>query len=228
MPYIQVLFNGEVKQVIELPEGPLTIGRSAENDLQIDNQGVSSLHAIVTPENGNYVIEDKDSKNGTFVNGNRIDRKELQFGDVISIFKHTLKYTAWVKDGEEFIKTKHDDASLSETVVVDQEHLNKIIQQQSKAGKINATVRFDDGVTQPLSQHSYSIGKDRACDFKTKGVLAPAISATLELKEDGFYLDPAKKGEAKINDHAITTPTRLNDGDHVAIRNIGFQYILNK
>ena len=228
MPYLQVLFNGEVKQVIELTKGPLTIGRSPESDLQIDNQGVSSLHAIVTPKNSNYVIEDRNSKNGTFVNGKKIDRKELEFGDVISIFKHTLKYTAWVKDGEELIKTKHGDASLSATVVVDQEHISKIVQQQSKANTINATLRFSDGATQPLSHRDYSIGKDRTCDIKTKGLMAPSISATLKRKEDGFYLTPSKKGEVKINDHAITTPTRLNDDDHISIRNIEFGYTLDK
>ncbi len=222
MAYIQVLFNGRVQQTVTLPKGPLTIGRTPDNQLQIDNQGVSSQHAVIQPENGTFFIEDKNSKNGTFVNGEKIDRKEIKYGDSISIFKHTLKFTAWIKEGEEKSKAKND-ASLdtSETVVIDQETISQLIREK---GNQKSTIVFSNGEKNSLENRSYTIGKEKNCDFKTKGFLAPSVSATLRHKEDGFYLEVTKKGEATINGNTATSSAQLKNGDLISIRNIEFEF----
>ena len=54
--------------------------------MQLDDAGASRAHAQVTPtDDGAYVLEDLKSRNGTFVNGRRVDRLELQSGDRIHI-----------------------------------------------------------------------------------------------------------------------------------------------
>lgn len=65
-----------------------TIGASADNDLVIANDDyVSSKHAIIRCENGNYYITDQNSRNGTFVNDVRIPSSAfaLGFGNRIRI-----------------------------------------------------------------------------------------------------------------------------------------------
>ena len=93
MLYIHVYFNGVLKEQVELRKELTTIGRSKDNDIQIDNSGVSAHHARIVQEGKSYFIEDASSTNGTNVNGEPVSRKQLEYGDMISIFKYTLKYS---------------------------------------------------------------------------------------------------------------------------------------
>ena len=62
------------------------IGRRPENDLRIRHPGVSGHHAEIRAEGEGYSLADRDSTNGTFVNGVRItDPTPLRTGDIIHI-----------------------------------------------------------------------------------------------------------------------------------------------
>jgi hypothetical protein len=67
-----------------------TIGRLSDNSVMIDNPAVSSHHACVFRDAGQFVVEDLQSTNGTFVNGTRVSRQALQPGDVVMVGKHQL------------------------------------------------------------------------------------------------------------------------------------------
>ena len=66
------------------PEG-LTIGRSGENEIQLADPLASRHHARVEPRQGAYLLLDLGSANGTFVNGQCVQRHPLQDGDAIRI-----------------------------------------------------------------------------------------------------------------------------------------------
>lgn len=70
----------------------INIGRTAENDIVIDNLAVSRLHAVLEKDKGNYFVRDCDSLNGTALNGKPVGRARLQPGDEIIIGKHSLKF----------------------------------------------------------------------------------------------------------------------------------------
>jgi pSer/pThr/pTyr-binding forkhead associated (FHA) protein len=63
----------------------LTFGRSPEADISIPNSKVSRLHAEIKPWDGEYVLKDLKSRNGTLVNGVRVDVTVLKPGDVIRL-----------------------------------------------------------------------------------------------------------------------------------------------
>src|SRR5262245_8517288 len=85
--------NGTVLGEALLVPGRFVIGRTPDNDLQIDNRFVSRHHAqIVTTEDGSW-IEDLNSTNGIFVRGKRIRRCKLQVGDIAMIGTHELRYS---------------------------------------------------------------------------------------------------------------------------------------
>ena len=67
-----------------------TIGRLPDNSVMIDNPAVSSHHACVFRDGDQFVVEDLQSTNGTFVNGTRVSRHALQQGDVVTVGKHQL------------------------------------------------------------------------------------------------------------------------------------------
>jgi diguanylate cyclase (GGDEF)-like protein len=77
-----------------LLEKPLVIGRSYEADIWVDDRGASRKHAEVRPEPKGVILRDMGSRNGTFCNGTRVERKMLEDGDKIQLGLLTrLKFT---------------------------------------------------------------------------------------------------------------------------------------
>jgi diguanylate cyclase (GGDEF)-like protein len=69
-----------------VPEGETVLGRGREAHVFIDDAGASRSHArIHLTEDGRYVLEDLNSRNGTFVDGRRVDKVELSSGDRIAL-----------------------------------------------------------------------------------------------------------------------------------------------
>lgn len=98
--------EGSVIREVPLDKERVTIGRKAQNDIQIENLAVSSEHArIVTILNDSF-LEDMGSTNGTLVNGQPIKKHILQNNDLIEIGKYKLKF---VNDGPAAAQTTVED-----------------------------------------------------------------------------------------------------------------------
>ncbi|MEJ5375014.1 MAG: HD domain-containing phosphohydrolase [bacterium] len=69
------------------------IGRHPDNDLQLTDQNISRFHAIIEPKQGGLVLRDLGSRNGTFVNDQRVEEAWLQPGDQIRIGKIRMRLT---------------------------------------------------------------------------------------------------------------------------------------
>jgi pSer/pThr/pTyr-binding forkhead associated (FHA) protein len=83
-------FKDSILREIETENTKITIGRTASNDIQVDNVAVSAHHARIVKDGRYYVIEDLNSTNGTFVNERKITKRVLKEDDVITIGKHSL------------------------------------------------------------------------------------------------------------------------------------------
>ena len=65
--------NGPIKgKTFDLKKGVCTIGRSPDNDIQIMDDTVSRKHLKIFGKENEFFIKDLQSKNGTFVNGERV------------------------------------------------------------------------------------------------------------------------------------------------------------
>src|SRR5438270_4183213 len=73
------------EKTISLNKPVFTIGRKADNDLQLISDTVSRYHAEIVYEDDTFHLVDKSSKRGSFVNGQRIERCALQHLDKLSI-----------------------------------------------------------------------------------------------------------------------------------------------
>jgi pSer/pThr/pTyr-binding forkhead associated (FHA) protein len=85
-------FENTVLKTFKLDKERVTIGRRPDNDIHIDNLGVSGQHAVVTTLLNDSVLEDLNSTNGTLVNGQPVTKHLLQDNDVIEVGKHKLKF----------------------------------------------------------------------------------------------------------------------------------------
>jgi type II secretory pathway predicted ATPase ExeA len=75
-----------------LVPGRIFIGRTSDNDLQIESKYVSRHHAQVITSADGSTIEDLNSTNGIFVRGKRTRHHRLREGDVVVIGMHELAY----------------------------------------------------------------------------------------------------------------------------------------
>ncbi|HTY49449.1 MAG TPA: AAA family ATPase [Steroidobacteraceae bacterium] len=90
----QLVISAEDSLAREIPlrPGRILIGRTPENDVQIDSHFVSRHHCQITTTVHGSVIEDLNSTNGLRVRGRRVRRHEFIDGDVVAIGQHELRY----------------------------------------------------------------------------------------------------------------------------------------
>ncbi|MBI4605186.1 MAG: FHA domain-containing protein [Planctomycetes bacterium] len=86
-PTAKVVFrSGPLRgNVLALEKDRTSIGRDERNDVAIHDDIVSSFHAAIVRVDGEHWLEDAGSKNGTFLNGERIERAQLKDGDVFCL-----------------------------------------------------------------------------------------------------------------------------------------------
>jgi general secretion pathway protein A len=89
---ILVGFNGQTIAERELTPGRFIIGRTPDNDLQIDSKYISRHHAQIITAAGSSVLEDLNSTNGIYVRAKRVRRRMLNDGDVVQIGQHEIMY----------------------------------------------------------------------------------------------------------------------------------------
>lgn len=70
----------------------LTIGRSLESDIFLDDITVSRKHAVLRKSGKDFIIEDLGSLNGSYVNGEIVDNVVLKYGDKIQIGKYIFLF----------------------------------------------------------------------------------------------------------------------------------------
>jgi len=75
----------EMGRVRALEKATMLIGRSTDADIWLSDDGVSRKHARFARQGGVTVIEDLESANGTFVQGEKISRRVLKTGDQIQL-----------------------------------------------------------------------------------------------------------------------------------------------
>lgn len=100
MPQIRVHLSEDNQSQHELGEEVVTIGRLPDNAIQIEDGSVSSHHAEIVFEGGEYHLNDKGSTNGTFVNGGQIatailkNGDQIRFGSIETVFAADVRATS--------------------------------------------------------------------------------------------------------------------------------------
>jgi general secretion pathway protein A len=104
----RILLASEGKTVVEreLKPGRLVIGRTPDNDLQIDSKFISRHHCQIVTQPDSCLIEDLNSTNGIFVQSKRVRRHNLNDGDVVQVGQHEIMYI-----DERSPRVRHSDAA---------------------------------------------------------------------------------------------------------------------
>jgi pSer/pThr/pTyr-binding forkhead associated (FHA) protein len=81
-----------VTKDFDLGERSITIGRSPDADIILLDEKVSRVHCGIRLWDGEFYIKDLKSKNGTFVNGRRVEVSKLKASDVIKVGSYTFTF----------------------------------------------------------------------------------------------------------------------------------------
>jgi len=228
MAFVRVYFDGLLKDEVEINKDVTTIGRNLNNDVTIDNSGVSSMHARILKNGDAFVIEDAGSKNGVFIKGQRITRQAINYGDEVTIVKYTLKVSPIKAQTEAPQAMSRDTHQVdhNSTVVVNPAKLKELLKahEASKETFLQFQSGENSNSTLPLTKTTTVIGKTKDCDIYTPGWFAPSIAAKVVRKSDGFYLAPTRRGKVFVNGVPIHDLKMLKDGDKFDVRGIAINF----
>jgi type II secretory pathway predicted ATPase ExeA len=91
--HVSVRLGNKIIGELPLHLGPLVIGRTPDNDLQIDNRFVSRHHCRIMTMREHSVLEDLGSTNGIRMQSKRVKRRRLRDGDAISLGHYDIVYS---------------------------------------------------------------------------------------------------------------------------------------
>lgn len=99
-PVLRLTRNGTTIQELSLDLPQVLIGRTKDNDLSIPTQYVSQHHILLLRRGGSTILIDLRSTNGTFVNGERVDKHVLAHNDVITVDRRSMFVNYEIKYSE--------------------------------------------------------------------------------------------------------------------------------
>ena len=147
-PCLVVLSGLHLGQIYSLKhDAPQTVGRSRSASIRLVDEGVSRKHVTITAGDAelesdggddgraDWWLEDLRSRNGTFCNGNRIDRHKLRDGDKIQLGRNTmLRFTFVDVHDENFQRLMYDSAL--------RDGLTRIFNRRYFTDRVRAELRF--------------------------------------------------------------------------------------
>jgi len=84
--------SGREGESFPLARDRMSVGRSPESDVFLDDVTVSRDHALVVRRGSEYYLDDCGSLNGTYINRRRIESQRLSDGDELQIGKYKLAF----------------------------------------------------------------------------------------------------------------------------------------
>jgi pSer/pThr/pTyr-binding forkhead associated (FHA) protein len=237
MPTLTLKFKDREIQTYTLETGgSLTIGRKENNDVSIENLAVSGSHAKVDSVGDGFLLTDLQSKNGTFVNEQRVSSHYLKNNDVVIIGKHTLAFA--YAEGEKRPDDKPVVAGgMDQTMVMDttkqRELLSKTVpDMDSRPGLTQGTsngmltyLAGGEGEIE-LSKKLTKIGKDSNCDIVVSGMMVGKTAATISKRPQGYHLSyVGGMAKPKVNDTTVKESIELKEFDILEVGSVKMQFI---
>jgi pSer/pThr/pTyr-binding forkhead associated (FHA) protein len=241
MAKLSLMFENKLVKEVPIGNRPVSIGRSPDNDIPVDNLAVSTYHARVYYEGGRLVVEDLDSLNGTFVNDLRIERATLHDGDSIWIGKHSIKVDTSADAAIPWDAGRKAAApKINETMVLDTKVRRDMLQQAAAMGersqfspgrmKMPTLVVLSGRVNQKeflLTNKLTVIGKSPMATVRLRGWFKPRMAAQINQRDDGYYLGTGDRVPT-VNGTPISGTVRLNDGDLIEVCGVRLNFIIRE
>ncbi|MBF0474488.1 MAG: FHA domain-containing protein [Deltaproteobacteria bacterium] len=234
--------NNNIVQEYSFDKDLVTIGRRDDNDIQIDNQAVSSHHAKIVKEDDGFYVYDLNSLNGTFVNNRRVSTLRMVNNAEVTIGKHVLVYKSLVDYGD--VPEEIDDAVLADsfhdTMILDTKQQRELLGRQKQAALVPSVATLtgekrikglltiisgDNRQEFPLIKKMTVIGKSGQADIKIGGMFVGGTAAVISSRGKGYFISHSEgMSKPKVNGKTISDMVKLSDGDLIKIGSAQIQY----
>ncbi len=226
MPEIIVKYEDKVIERMVADKKRISIGRTPDNDIALENRGVSRKHAQIEFNDNAAVVIDNESLNGTFVNNRKVTEEILHDNDIITIGKYNLIYhseasrpeSAASLDGTMVLKTKKQK-ELVESDKLEREIVSRM------GGSVLLGEDNSDFSEYRIEHNVTTIGKAKFVHIHARGFLLSGIQAKIVKESEQFYLvNLGRKGKTKLNGEEVSRQG-LKNGDIIQIGKSVFRFL---
>ncbi len=178
MPTLVLKFGESIKNRFSFEKSVVTIGRSSDNDIVVENLAVSRKHAKIEKVGETFVLSDMQSANGTFVNGERVNRRPLKHFDSITVGKHQVVFLEDPKVQPDMNDEPMSPFDLDRTVVVNPGAPRPVVPQ-----KMDLISPKEEKVTEPVGDYVASFMSQVYHSIKCDWVQGIKISNRVYFKD---------------------------------------------
>ncbi|MGH7884773.1 MAG: FHA domain-containing protein [Thermodesulfobacteriota bacterium] len=210
--YINVSLDSKLIERVKLDKDKISIGRDSENDIYINNLAISRYHARILSENDRVFLEDLESSNGTYLNGQKITRAQLTEFDTVLIGKYKINI-----ENKNGVDNKQQSGYLQDsTVMVDKDTREKLLEKMGfrtePANNANPSNNYSD-VKYPRLVLSGDLEVEISGELF---IIGSSLNSNLYI--DGFFIKKkhatifkqTNKKFTIINSGSIFKPTKIN------------------
>ena len=229
MPEIVVKYEDKVVERVVTQKRRISIGRTSDNDIVLDNKAVSRKHAQIEFGDDSALVIDNESLNGTFVNNRKINEQTLKDNDQITIGKFNLTYR---QDTPKDVKLTDLDGTMVLRTRKQKELLERDQKEKEITAKAGCSVLLGEENTDLkrfyLDKPVITFGKSKYVSIKVKGFFVSKIQAKITKEKDGHILiNLGRRGKTKVNGEEIQRFQLKND-DLIEVGKSIFRFIQGK
>ena len=204
MPSLVFMLEGTIVKEVDLEKSRTTLGRRPNNDIVIENLTVSGEHAVFHLQGQAVEVKDLHSTNGTFVNGQPVQRQALRDGDQVIIGKYEVRFVQGVPAAAPAPEPAEPAAQPPAPAA------------PPAAGQ--ALVRV---LTGPGAGREVVLTKV----VTTLGKPGEAV-ASISHRPHGYLLAQVDGAAPSVNGQAITQPHPLQPGDQIVLGGTQMEFLL--
>ncbi len=180
------------------------LGRGEECDIVLEGETVSRQHCEIIVWGTTYVLQDS-SRNGTYVNGERVSQAQLRDGDQVRVGQNTLLV--------------HLTSTVNTSMISSKPTLPHKIPPAIELKPHIVVKGLEEGVTQPFGEDRITIGRRSDSHIALDADNISRQHIAIERRgEQYFVCDLGSANGTYLNDQRIDSG-QLNDGDHLRIGN---------
>ncbi len=224
MARLVLKLDGNVLRDHPLTNAAVTIGRLPDNDIHIDDLSVSGHHAKILLEDGQYVVYDENSTNGTYVNGQKVARAVLAKEDSVLIGRHLLMFE---EENAEVVPEKSESKAVAVAPQVEADPSKQAAIPRDKKHTVAITVMEGktDQQAYVLGTRSVMIGKSDAADIKLTRWFAPRIATTIQHRDGKYYIGESQTPTpVRVNSEVVQGERLLEPGDTILVDDVTLMF----
>ena len=231
MAEIVVKYDDKVVERVVIDKRRVSIGRTKENDIVLENRGVSRKHALIEFNDSGAVLIDNDSLNGTFLNDRRVTEEILRNRDQITIGKYNLLFHDDTTEVDTPLDSEYDGTMVLNTKK-QRERLRQDQKDRETVRRAGVSVLVGEANSDfkeyPIEREVTTIGKAKFTHIKAKGFFLSGIQAKI-VREGAVYsiVNIGGKGKTKVNGEPVTN-CLLRNGDLIQVGKTTFRFVEGK